>query len=152
MADAFAFDLFISYSRDDNRQGQISEIVARIKKEYQEFAGGHELHVFFDESEPGKDQRQTLSDSIRGSRLLLVCVSPNYLHSEYCSWELNQYLRHRAAGLAAPGKIGCIYFVEVPTNNDRGFEQRVARWVTELRVREHVDFRPWFDDGDAELR
>ena len=152
MADAFAFDLFISYSRDDNRQGQISEIVGRIKKEYQEFAGGHELHVFFDESEPDKDQRQTLSDSIRGSRLLLVCVSPNYLHSEYCSWELNQYLRHRAAGLAAPGKIGCIYFVEVPTNNDSGFEQRVARWVTELRVREHVDFRPWFDDGDAELR
>lgn len=120
MADAFAFDLFISYSRHDNRQGQISEIVARIKKEYQEFAGGHELRVFFDGSEPGKDQRQTLSDTIRGSRLLLVCVSPNYLQSEYCSWELNQYLRHRAAGLAAPGKIGCIYFFEVPTNNDSG--------------------------------
>jgi tetratricopeptide (TPR) repeat protein len=151
VADAFALDLFISYSRDDNRQGQISEIVGRIRQEYQEFAG-HELRVFFDGSEPGQQQRQTLSETIRGSRLLLVCVSPSYLQSEYCSWELNQYLRHRAAGLTPAGKIGCIYFVEAPTNNDSGFEQGFARWVTELQLREHVDFRPWFDDGDAELR
>jgi hypothetical protein len=154
VADAFYFDLFISYSSDDNRQGQISEIVARIKKEYQEFAGAGELRIFFDNSEApsASDQRQTVVEAIRGSRLLLVCLSPSYLQSENCSWELNQYLRHRAASLSAPENIGCIYFAEVPTNNDSGFEQRAARWVTELRLREHIDFRPWFDEGGVELR
>ena len=152
MADSFAFDLFVSYSRDDNRQGQISEIIDRIRKEYEEFAGGHELRIFFEGSELSSDRRHTLVETICGSHLLLVCISPNYLQSEYCSWELNQYLRHRATGLATPGKIGCIYFVEVFTGNDSGFEQRAARWVTELRLREHVDFRPWFDEGGEELR
>jgi tetratricopeptide (TPR) repeat protein len=154
VADAFYFDLFISYSRDDNPQGQISEIVARIKNEYQEFAGAGELRIFFDSSETpsASDQRRTVVEAIRGSRLLLVCLSPNYLQSENCSWELNQYLRHRAASLPAPENIGCIYFAEVPTNNDNGFEQRAARWVTELCLREHIDFRPWFDEGGVELR
>jgi hypothetical protein len=49
--DLLDFDLFISYSRDDNRQGQISEIVARIQKEYREFTGGGELRILFDKRE-----------------------------------------------------------------------------------------------------
>jgi tetratricopeptide (TPR) repeat protein len=154
VANTFYFDLFISYSRDDNRQGQISQVVARIRREYQEFAGSGDLRIFFDSSEAAipNDRRQTLVEAIRGSRLLLVCLSPNYLQSEPCSWELNQYLRRRAASLPSPENIGCIYFVEVPTANDNGFEQRAARWVTELQLREHIDFRPWFDEGGAKLR
>ena len=51
VTDSFNFDLFISYSRDDNGEGQISELVARIQKEYRDFTGGEELHVFFDKRE-----------------------------------------------------------------------------------------------------
>jgi hypothetical protein len=36
-------------------------------------------------------------DGIRSTRLLLVCLSPNYLESEYCAWEFNEYLKHEAA-------------------------------------------------------
>ena len=95
MPDLLDFDLFISYFRDDNRQGQISEIVARIQKEYRDFTGGGEPRIFFDKREfAGMDDwRQNTLEPIRSSRLLLVCLSPNYLQSEYCSWELNQYLR-----------------------------------------------------------
>jgi tetratricopeptide (TPR) repeat protein len=154
VANGFYFDLLISYSRDDNRQGQISQIVRRIRKEYEEFAGAGELRIFFDSNESASpnDRRQTLVEAISGSRLLLVCLSPNYLQSELCSWELNQYLRLRAASLRSPENAGCIYFVEVPSRNDNGFEQHAARWVAELRLREHIDFRPWFDEGGAELR
>ncbi|HEX3445655.1 MAG TPA: hypothetical protein VHS80_13150 [Chthoniobacterales bacterium] len=51
MPDLTNFDLFISYSRHDNRQGRISELVALIQKEYRDFTGGEELRVFFDKGE-----------------------------------------------------------------------------------------------------
>ena len=152
MPDLLDFDLFISYSRDDNRQGQISEIVARIQKEYREFTGGGELRILFDKREfAGMDDwRQNTLDAIRSTRLLLVCLSPNYLQSEYCSWEINQYLRHKTAH--APVTENIVYFVEIPADSDKGFEQRAAGWVAELQLREHFDFRPWFDEGAADLK
>jgi len=150
--DLVYFDLFISYFRDDNRQGQISEIVAGIQKEYRDFTGGGEPRIFFDKREFGgmDDWQQNILDAIRSSRLLLVCLSPNYLQSEYCSWELNQYLRHKAAH--APVAENIVYFVEIPACSDKGFEQRAAGWVAEVRLREHFDFRPWFDEGAADLK
>jgi len=150
--DLLDFALFISYSRDDNRQGQISEIVARIQNEYREFTGGGELRILFDKREfAGMDDwRQNTLDAIRSSRLLLVCLSPNYLQSEYCSWELNQYLRHKAAH--APVTENIVYFVEIPAYSDKGFEQRAAGWVAELQLSEHFEFRPWFDEGAADLK
>src|SRR5260221_485027 len=96
------------------------------------------------------DWQQNILDAIRSSRLLLVCLSPNYLQSEYCSWELNQYLRHKAAH--APVAENIVYFVEIPACSDKGFEQRAAGWVAEVRLREHFDFRPWFDEGAADLK
>jgi tetratricopeptide (TPR) repeat protein len=150
--DLLYFDLFISYSRDDNRQGQISEIVARIQKEYRDFTGGGEPRIFFDKREFATmdDWRQNTLEPICLSRLLLVCLSPNYLQSEYCSWELNQYLGHKAAH--APVAENIVYFVEIPACSDKGFEQRAAGWVAELRLREHFEFRPWFDEGAADLK
>jgi tetratricopeptide (TPR) repeat protein len=147
------FDLFVSYSREDEQRGQISEIVARIEKEYRDFTGGGELRVCFDKSElvdVGGCRQHTL-EALRSSRLLLVCLSPNYLHSEYCSWELNQYLRQKAAHISVAQSIGPIYFVEVLNGDDEDFEQHAARWVAELQLRECFDFLPWFEDGAAEL-
>ncbi|MBV9875233.1 MAG: hypothetical protein JO025_10935 [Verrucomicrobia bacterium] len=69
---------------------------------------------------------------------------PNYLHSEYRSWELNQYLRQKAAHISVAQSIGPIYFVEVLNGNDEDFEQHAARWVAELQLRECFDFLPWF--------
>jgi hypothetical protein len=49
--ESFNFDVFISYSRHDNREGYISKIVGRMQKEYREFTGGEELRVFFEKDE-----------------------------------------------------------------------------------------------------
>jgi hypothetical protein len=52
---ALAYDIFISYSRRDNAQGRIKELVERIKKDFAEFAG-RPLVPFFDKTEiQGKD-------------------------------------------------------------------------------------------------
>lgn len=47
------YDLFISYSRRDNAQGRIPELVERIKQDFASFEGmqGRELRVFFDQDE-----------------------------------------------------------------------------------------------------
>jgi hypothetical protein len=45
-----------------------------------------------------------------------------------------------------------IYFIEIPTLCDKGFEQRSAKWVGAFRRRRHFEFRRWFDDGAADLK
>ena len=47
------YDLFISYSRRDNAQGRITELVERIKADFASFEGmqGRELRAFFDQDE-----------------------------------------------------------------------------------------------------
>ena len=153
VADSLDFELFVSYCHVDDRLGQITEIVARIQKEYRDFTGGGELRVFFDQRElaSSDDWQQRALNAISASRLLLVCLSPNYLQSEYCAWEINQYLRHKASGAPATQNIGSVYFVEIPAPNDSGFEQRAAEWVAGLQLRENFEFRPWFDEGAADL-
>jgi tetratricopeptide (TPR) repeat protein len=152
--ESFNFDLFISYSRDDNREGHISELVARIQKEYRDFVGGEGLRVFFEKDETGgkEDRQQRTVGDIRSSRLLLVCLSPNYLESEYSSWELHEYVRRSASRGPLVESTRPIYFVEILAASDKGFEQRAAEWVAEFRGRRHFEFRPWFDEGSADLK
>ena len=80
-----AYDLFISYSRRDNEQGRITQLVERIKADFTAFAK-RELVVFFDQREIHgiEDWRQRILQGLRESRLLLPFVSPPYLQSEYC--------------------------------------------------------------------
>src|ERR1700747_824181 len=79
------YDLFISYSRRDNEQGRITQLVERIKTDFAPFAK-RELVPFFDQQEIGgmQDWRQRILQGLRESRLLLACLSPAYLKSEYC--------------------------------------------------------------------
>ena len=87
--------LFISYSRRDNAQGRITELVERIKQDFASFEGmeGRESRVFFDQDEIHgmSDWRQRILQGLRESRLLLACLSPAYLQSEYCEWEFVEY-------------------------------------------------------------
>jgi hypothetical protein len=83
--------------------------------------------------------------------LLLVCLSPNYLESEYCAWEFNEYLKHEATRALLGEGIAIISLFEIPGWNNEDFEQCAAEWVTELRRRQYLDFRSWFDEGATAL-
>lgn len=150
------YDLFISYSRRDNEQGRITQLVERIKADFANFEGnnGRELHPFFDQQEIHgmSDWRQRILQGLRESRLLLACLSPAYLKSEYCEWEFVEYLKYEIGHLHGFNGVAPIYFVEVPGWNDKGFEQQCAAWVAELRRRQNFDLRPWHDLGEAALR
>lgn len=89
-----AYDIFISYSRQDNKEGRITELVERIKHGFAPFAK-RELVPFFDQQEITgmSDWRQRILQGLRESRLLLACLSPAYLQSEYCEWEFVEYLK-----------------------------------------------------------
>ena len=147
------FDLFVSYARKDNIEGRVSQLVERICADYRAFAG-RELAPFFDlDAIQGmQDWRHRILQGLRESRMMLLCLSPAYLDSEYCAWEFNEYVKHEIARFGAGEGIAPIYFVEVPGWGDRDFEARCAKWVGELRRRQAIDLRPWFAAGESALR
>ena len=88
------YDLFISYSRKDNLTNRVTELKSQIEADYLEFTKGEELNCFFDQEEiKGMDDWQfRLLQGLKDSHLLLVILSPNYLASPYCEWEIVEYL------------------------------------------------------------
>jgi len=76
------YDLFISYSRRDNAQGRVTQLVERIQADFAAFAG-RPLQPFFDLTEIHgmEDWRHRILQGLRESRLLLACLSPSYLGS-----------------------------------------------------------------------
>jgi tetratricopeptide (TPR) repeat protein len=148
-----AHDLFISYSRRDNTNGRVTQLVERVSRDFQQFSG-RELRPFFDVKEIAgmEDWRHRILEGLRDSHLLLACLSPSYLQSEYCAWEFNEYLKHEVARSVVGDGVAPIYFVEVPGWSDTDFERRCAQWVIELRRRERFDLRPWFVHGEEALR
>ena len=115
---------FISYSRRDNRERRVSDFVSRFQDGYRVFADGDELSVFFDSDDiRGMDDwKHRILNGIRSTRLLLVFLSPNYLESEYCHWEFNEYLKHETARALLGEGIAPIYFVEIPGWRDNRLE------------------------------
>ena len=148
-----SYDLFVSYSRRDNEQGRISQFVDRIKADFAAFSG-RPLQVFFDvqEIQGMEDWRHRILQGLRESHLLLTCLSPAYLQSEYCEWEFNEYLKHEIGRAYFGDGVAPIYFIEVPGWADKSFEQQCAAWVAELRRRQPFDLRPWFHVGEESLR
>ena len=148
-----SFDLFISYSRKDNQEGRITQLVERICTDFQAFAG-RSLNPFFDKDEiQGMDDwRHRILKGVRESHLLLSCLSPTYLQSEYCEWEFNEYLKTEIGRAYFGDSIAPVYFIEVPGWEDKEFARQCATWVAELRRRQHFDLRPWFHAGEEALR
>jgi hypothetical protein len=45
------FDLFVSYSRKDDKSGWITCFVEKLQEEHRRYSGGREVRVFFDQTE-----------------------------------------------------------------------------------------------------
>ncbi len=147
------YDLFISYSRLDDQHGRITQLIKRIKADFEMFAG-RPLAAFFDieEIHGMEDWRLRILQGLHESRLLLACLSPSYIQSAYCEWEFNEYIKHEVDHAYFGDGVAPIYFVEVPGWEDRDFEQKCAAWLIELRRRQYFDLRPWFNAGEESLR
>ena len=148
-----SYDLFITYSRQDNQHGRITDFVRQVKEDYKNFAS-EELRCFIDieDIQGMEDWKHRILEGLRDSQLLLVCLSPAYLEREYCAWEFNEYLKYEPGRAILGQGVAPVYFVEIPGWEDPGFEKKVDEWVSELRKRQHIDLRPWFTDGISALR
>lgn len=97
-------DIFISYAHDDNRpqfgsNGWIDYFEEHLRSMAQGMLGngpqGEKVKIY-------RDQRlrrfggfdEQLARSLADSAVLICVLSPNYLTSEWCKWELNEFLKH----------------------------------------------------------
>ena len=89
------FDIFLSYSRKDNVPldgslgseaiGWVTALHRHILEDQRRFST-EPLNLFFDQHDirDMDDWRQRIQAGLRSSKILLVCLWPNYFASEYC--------------------------------------------------------------------
>jgi tetratricopeptide (TPR) repeat protein len=112
------FHLFLSYSRKDNKpanaegEGWVTAFERDLKARHYLYSG-RDLKVFFDKEaiDPCADWRRRLSVGLRQSRLFLAFLSPNYITSENCLWEWEQYLRSEHSSARGDDGLTPIFFI-----------------------------------------
>jgi len=147
------YDLFISYSRRDNEQGRITQLVERIKTDFARLTG-RELITFFDQQEilGMEDWRQRTLRGLRDSRLFLAFISPAYLRSEHCEWEFVEFHEREASHAHGFRGVIPVHFADVAGLDSKNAEPEHTAWVNELRRRQHIDLRLWRERGAEALR
>ncbi len=156
MSDTTAYDVFLSYARKDNApipeafpQGWVTAIYEHILAEHRTFST-ERLRIFFDTQEIKDldDWRFRILGALKHSKMLLICLSPNYFASAPCRWEWEEYIQRQVHQLMGSDSVATVYFVEVPG----GDEQANARRLEEILRGNFTDIRPWFPVGARALR
>ena len=134
------YDLFISYSHRDDQRGRVRALKEQIEADYRSFAK-EDLRCFFDTEDIATmdDWRHRILEGLRESNLLLLVLSPAYLDSSYCEWEIIEFLKYEHSRAVGGQGVTPVYFLEIPGLEEPGFEQRAAAWVAQVRRRNHVD-------------
>ena len=148
-----SYDLFISYSRRDNDQGQVTQLRAQIESSFRAFAG-RQIRFFFDTQEiQGMDDwRQKIQRSLRESNLFLAVLSPNYIASPYCRWEWEDYVRYEAMRQCLCEGVAPVFFVTLPDAATTQTDPAMVRWIDEINQRQTFDLRSWHEHGEKALQ
>ena len=152
------YEIFLSYSRKDNTlppqappdaKGWVTALRDHILEDHRRFST-EPLRIFFDafEIRDMDDWQHRILGALRRSKILLVCLSPDYFRSKYCLWEWDEYLRRQVHQLMGADSIATVYFVEVPGSG----EQDNARWLASVTHGNFTDIRPWFPEGATALQ
>ena len=99
------FESFLSYARKDNEvpagsppgtNGWVTALRDHILKDHRRFST-EPLHFFFDKTHirDMDDWRHRILKGLQHSKILLVCMSPNYFRSKNCRWEWEEYVQRR---------------------------------------------------------
>jgi hypothetical protein len=147
------YDLFISYCRRDNDQGQVAQLKAQIESSFHAFAG-REIRFFFDthEIQGMDDWRQKIQRSLRESNLFLAVLSPNYIASPYCRWEWEDYVRYEAMRQSLCEGVAPVFFVTMPDASMTQTDPALVRWIDEINQRQTFDLRSWHEHGEKALQ
>ena len=132
-------EIFVSYSRRDNEQGQINRLMKRIQEDFISLTG-RELVFFIDEKiRPREDWQDRILGELRESRLLLACMSPAYLESEHCEWEYSEYVKRELTSSYSAEGVLPIYLKEIPDWDAGDYDKHCPPWVSSLRRRQRYD-------------
>ena len=98
-----AYDIFISYAHADDeipagaKNGWVTTLVAELNKVLRRKLGGSGARSWMDHQlAANANVLDTLLATVRGSRILLLVMSPGYHKSEWCQRELGNFLAQYA--------------------------------------------------------
>ncbi|MGE0144183.1 MAG: TIR domain-containing protein [Planctomycetota bacterium] len=146
MTRTWGSEVFLSYARKDNEQpvdrdghGWVTAFDQELKRRHHQFTG-KELRTFFDRDaiDAGVDWRRRLGLGLRDSRLFLAFLTPNYITSDNCLWEWEQYLLREHSAARGDDGVVPIFFV---TLEDLLKSERTAieDWLAAMEQK-----YPWF--------
>jgi hypothetical protein len=144
-------DIFISYSRLDNKEGQVDALCKHLEASYKEFSG-RTLRYFLDSSTINgmDDWRNKVQEHLRDSRLFLAILSPNYIKSEYCRWEWEDFVRYEAMRQCLGDGVAPVFFLKLEEATS-STESSIASWIQEIRRRQRFDLLSWREKGELAL-
>ena len=151
------YEVFISYSRRDDAVagdtppgtgGFITALRDYILRDHRRFST-EPLRIFFDQTDIRdlEDWRHRILAGLRSSKVLVVCLSPNYLDSRYCKWEWNEYVQRQVHQLAGSDNIAVVYCQDVPNAEDGAR----AAWLNDIMRSNVTDLRASFAKGALAL-
>jgi tetratricopeptide (TPR) repeat protein len=147
------YDLFISYARLDNADQQVNRLVDLIHQEQRTFAPTVPLKLFFDETAivTGELWREKLRKGLRNSKLFLAILSPNYFASEYCRWELEEFLRLEQRRIL-PGQALHPVFIVEPASLAKEIAPEHRARLEQLLALQGIKLEPYWTAGRDLLR
>ena len=151
MTDSLTYDVFISYARRDDADGWVSALRDAIYADFKSFST-EPFRIFFDRSDIRNrdDWELRLRQGLRSSRVLLVCLSPNYLRSKYCRWEWEEFARFQARRIGGGEAVTGVYFVALEGGGED--DAQMATWRRAVTRVQLVELQEWFPHGVQALQ
>ena len=119
----FEHDAFISYSHLDDRSvdevGWVTDFTRRLHNELGVVLG-YEPTIWFDPRlGPADVFARELEDCLRGSAVLVAIISPGYVNSSWCNWELKGFVgKVRLGDLTVDNKSRALKVIKHPLDDD----------------------------------
>ena len=163
MMGSYQHHVFVSYARADNpprgglRTGWVDAFVEELQS-YHEARTGRPLDVFFDKTgiANGAEWETRIQQELRRSRLFIAILSENWLRSEICRREFEDYVRHEQSVMPGGSGVRPIYFATIELLEKGGGPPPPGLdWlIAELQARNRdpqLDLRDWAKEGAQAL-
>jgi parallel beta-helix repeat protein len=133
---------FMSYVREDDRSGRLSEFRERLQDEIR-MQLGEPFLIFQDRNDIqwGQNWKTRIDDAIDAVTFLVPIVTPSFFRSLACREELQRFVEREKA-LKRGDLIFPVYYVDTPLLNDEK-ASRADALAQLITGRQHADWRSW---------